>query len=101
MCLEHLTASHQDRPSRSALLVYSPEDRPMGARGTAEAVPASFLAPSAKATARIAIARISRSDPTDSVGPRDVIEDVEDPINGFAAEVWFSQPFRMWNAELD
>jgi hypothetical protein len=72
----------------------------MGTGGTAEAVPASFLARSAKATARIAIARISRADPTNSVGARDVIEDVEDRINGFAPEVWFPQPFRTRNAEL-
>jgi hypothetical protein len=46
-------------------------------------------------------ARISRPDPTHSIRAHDVIEDVEDRIDGFAAEVWFSQPFRPWNAELD
>ena len=30
-----------------------------------------------------------------------MIEDVEDRINGFAAEVRFAQPFRTRNAELD
>jgi hypothetical protein len=30
-----------------------------------------------------------------------VIEDVEDRIDGFAAEVWFSQPFSTWNGEFD
>ena len=83
------------------MLVYFPEERLWELEGRAEAVPASFLARSAKATARIAIARISRSDPTNSIGARDVIEDVEDRINGFAAEVRFAQPFRTWNAELD
>jgi hypothetical protein len=67
----------------------------------AEAVPASFLARSAEATAMIAIARISRSDPTNSIGARDVIEDVEDRINGLRPRFGSRSPFRTRNAELD
>jgi hypothetical protein len=78
-----------------------PGRTPVGARGTGRSRPRFILARSAKATARITIARISRSDPTNRIGARDVIEDVEDRINGFAAEVRFAQPLRTRNAELD
>jgi hypothetical protein len=43
---------------------------------------------------RIVIAGISPSEPAHGIGLRDVIEGVEDRIDGFTAEVWFSQPFR-------
>jgi hypothetical protein len=64
----------------------------MVTRGTTEAVSASFLARSAKATAGIAVANISPSDPTNSIGARDVIEDVEDRIDGFAARFMGASP---------